>query len=278
MSRKLLSVMICFILVFSFSTTALAHPGRTDANGGHYDRSTGIYHYHNGGGSSSSRSSSSSSSNKKSKSTKSKKKSTTSNRSNTTIVYTLEPTRKPTPRPTPTPTPTPKPTATPKPTPTPIPEYITVYGKWVKSPTFILPPDDIWGIPSPKLVEILGNACAYTKIGKRDALVVHNVKVASFSMNCYFVFGEKIGTYWGLSKITYVLPDADNLTKEDKNKGLEAVIEVVKTAAGKPKSSEKTTVKWSKKKYTITTGIGKFEKYTGSKATSIGIVLEWKRK
>lgn len=26
-----------------------AHPGRTDANGGHYNRKTGEYHYHNGG-------------------------------------------------------------------------------------------------------------------------------------------------------------------------------------------------------------------------------------
>ena len=26
----------------------LAHPGRTDGNGGHYNRSTGEYHYHHG--------------------------------------------------------------------------------------------------------------------------------------------------------------------------------------------------------------------------------------
>lgn len=55
------------------ATTALAHPGRTDANGGHtcwtncakWGLEYGEYHYHNGGGSSSSstKSSSSSSSN-----------------------------------------------------------------------------------------------------------------------------------------------------------------------------------------------------------------------
>lgn len=28
--------------------SASAHPGRTDANGGHYDHSTGEYHYHHG--------------------------------------------------------------------------------------------------------------------------------------------------------------------------------------------------------------------------------------
>lgn len=28
--------------------SASAHPGRTDANGGHYNHSTGEYHYHHG--------------------------------------------------------------------------------------------------------------------------------------------------------------------------------------------------------------------------------------
>lgn len=47
--KKFISIFIIFIMItipFSY-----AHPGRTDANGGHYDRSTGEYHYHNGGSS-----------------------------------------------------------------------------------------------------------------------------------------------------------------------------------------------------------------------------------
>lgn len=39
-------VIINFIECFNIS---FAHPGRTDSNGGHYDRSTGEYHYHNDG-------------------------------------------------------------------------------------------------------------------------------------------------------------------------------------------------------------------------------------
>lgn len=37
----LLAAMICCVAGF-------AHPGRTDANGGHWNRSTGTYHYHHG--------------------------------------------------------------------------------------------------------------------------------------------------------------------------------------------------------------------------------------
>ena len=55
----IVSAILCVTMVLGI--TASAHPGRTDSNGGHYDRSTGTYHTHNGGGSSSSSSSSSSS-------------------------------------------------------------------------------------------------------------------------------------------------------------------------------------------------------------------------
>lgn len=58
------------IVLLMMITPISAHPGRTDANGGHYCRTNcakwglrdGEYHYHNGGGSSSSSSSDSSSS------------------------------------------------------------------------------------------------------------------------------------------------------------------------------------------------------------------------
>lgn len=50
------------LTIIMLSSSTMAHPGRTDANGGHYNRKTGEYHYHNGGHSSGSSGSSSSSS------------------------------------------------------------------------------------------------------------------------------------------------------------------------------------------------------------------------
>lgn len=46
MLRKMIIVLVVLIPVAGYS-----HPGRTDANGGHYNRKTGEYHYHSGGGS-----------------------------------------------------------------------------------------------------------------------------------------------------------------------------------------------------------------------------------
>ena len=37
-----------FLLLLLIPALALAHPGKTDSKGGHYDRSTGEYHYHHG--------------------------------------------------------------------------------------------------------------------------------------------------------------------------------------------------------------------------------------
>lgn len=41
---------VCIIMIVALSVflTAFAHSGGTDKNGGHYNRSTGEYHYHHG--------------------------------------------------------------------------------------------------------------------------------------------------------------------------------------------------------------------------------------
>lgn len=46
--KKVFSVLFFTIVIFSFSTLAIAHPGYTDDNGGHLNHSTDTYHYHHG--------------------------------------------------------------------------------------------------------------------------------------------------------------------------------------------------------------------------------------
>ena len=45
---KRISVLLIAVLLLSLTVPTYAHPGKTDANGGHYNRSTGEYHYHHG--------------------------------------------------------------------------------------------------------------------------------------------------------------------------------------------------------------------------------------
>lgn len=45
MTKRIILAILTVLLLFS---SALAHPGDTDSKGGHYNRSTGEYHYHHG--------------------------------------------------------------------------------------------------------------------------------------------------------------------------------------------------------------------------------------
>jgi hypothetical protein len=46
--KKLICLVFVAFVVFLSLVTAFAHGGRTDGSGGHYDRSSGEYHYHHG--------------------------------------------------------------------------------------------------------------------------------------------------------------------------------------------------------------------------------------
>ena len=77
----------CIVAMTTFSSISIAHPGRTDSNGGHTCRTNcekwgleyGEYHYHNGGSKSSSKKNSSSKSSNSSKSSSSSKSTTNKN-------------------------------------------------------------------------------------------------------------------------------------------------------------------------------------------------------
>ncbi|MCP4258683.1 MAG: YHYH domain-containing protein [Planctomycetes bacterium] len=46
--KKLCQIFIVAIFVVTTSISLYAHSGGTDSRGGHYNRSTGEYHYHHG--------------------------------------------------------------------------------------------------------------------------------------------------------------------------------------------------------------------------------------
>lgn len=46
--KRIWKPILLFLLILLLTIPASAHPGRTDSNGGHWDRSNGTYHYHTG--------------------------------------------------------------------------------------------------------------------------------------------------------------------------------------------------------------------------------------
>jgi len=49
--KKFIMALFLSIIIFTINLPVIAHSGRTDANGGHWDRKAGTYHYHNNGNS-----------------------------------------------------------------------------------------------------------------------------------------------------------------------------------------------------------------------------------
>ena len=47
-SKKILFATIMILLIGCLTFSSFAHSGRTDGSGGHYDSTTGAYHYHHG--------------------------------------------------------------------------------------------------------------------------------------------------------------------------------------------------------------------------------------
>lgn len=46
--KRTLAVFLSLLLLFLCVVPSVAHSGGTDSSGGHYDSSTGSYHYHHG--------------------------------------------------------------------------------------------------------------------------------------------------------------------------------------------------------------------------------------
>ncbi len=46
--RRIILILMSAVCIASLAFPAYAHSGKTDSNGGHFDRSTGEYHYHHG--------------------------------------------------------------------------------------------------------------------------------------------------------------------------------------------------------------------------------------
>ena len=48
MKKRLMLIPLLILLISSLTSVVFAHSGKTDGKGGHYDYSTGEYHYHHG--------------------------------------------------------------------------------------------------------------------------------------------------------------------------------------------------------------------------------------
>lgn len=138
----------------------------------------------------------------------------------------------------------------------------------------ILPSSEIWGISAVDFVSRYSIPLEPCIIGNANGLCAKNVDVEALSMDCYYVFGYDMQTHYGLSKITYLLSNAEHQTNDELKVWRDILVNAMKSAVGEPEKETSAVTIWSMNDYTIEIGTGKMKNYTGSDHPNVAIVFK----
>lgn len=138
----------------------------------------------------------------------------------------------------------------------------------------VLPVSSVWGASSKAYISDCGYDLKSKKTGNTDLLIRSNVEIEKYPMDAYYVFSANQKTHMGLAKITYLLKDANKLSKEEILNCKQSLIDSMKHHLGQPKSEKDSVTKWELNDSSIEIGTGKFEKYNGSSQYTVAIVVK----
>lgn len=137
----------------------------------------------------------------------------------------------------------------------------------------VIPSDAMWGKSRTRIKGLLDEGVEALTIGENNALKVAGVNVMNYTMDAYYVFSENMRTYYGLSKVTYLLQESAGRSAET----LDAVFGDLKRAMeeviGAPDAVKSAVTLWKKPKYKVEIGKGKFKNYNGSDRQNVAIVV-----
>lgn len=129
----------------------------------------------------------------------------------------------------------------------------------------LFPNEDIWGKSPEEIKNNSGRIFEETTISKNYALKTTDIPINKYKIEAYYVFKDNIG----LSQIIYLMPEAKELSKDDRTQFAITLIEETKNVLGDPQSQEKqTSAIWEEDAYSVKVGGVKFK---GEKM--VGIIL-----
>ena len=142
----------------------------------------------------------------------------------------------------------------------------------------LIPDTSMWGISRDDLQKRFDDELYSCEVGKAKGLLLTGIDVDGYSMDAYYVFGEKTWnakgfTYSGLSKITYILKGSSQYTDEDLVTCYQTFVGQMKNKAGIPESESSAVTTWEGNHLKIQIGKGKFKNYNNSDKTTIAIVF-----
>ena len=119
----------------------------------------------------------------------------------------------------------------------------------------------IWNKRSKQLGEV---ACEYS---------LDDILIGEYPLNVYFVFNQDMGSYMGLSKIVYFVPNDKAKKNEEVTNCYAYFTELMREECGMPVSQTKAVTTWEMDNYTIDIGTGRFTNYTGYENFTVAIVF-----
>ena len=137
-----------------------------------------------------------------------------------------------------------------------------------------LPVSSVFGASRSAYISDSGYSLQKTSVGDANALKLSGVEIESYTMDAYFVFGTKLKTHEGLSKIAYILVDGGKRTKEQLGQCKSALVEAMRREVGQPQSDSSSVTKWSLTDREVDIGIGKFKNYTGNDKTTVAVIIK----
>lgn len=138
-----------------------------------------------------------------------------------------------------------------------------------------IPKMSMWGQSRADVKKQLSGDVKSLKINEKAALKLTNYRIANYNMDAYFIFDMSMQSYYGLSKVTYLLPGSQKYTSDLLNEVYNALVSYVTSSYGKPDSISKAKSTWETGVFKIEVGKGKFSNYTGYENTNVAIVVTW---
>ena len=133
-----------------------------------------------------------------------------------------------------------------------------------------VPKDDVWGLSLDAFQKKNNEQYEACKVGKKQGLHLTGFDIDGYPMDAYYVFEKK-----GLSKIVYLLSDSGKHSNNELQNCYETLVDDMKSVLDTPDTQTNAVSTWETEVFTLQIGKGKFQNYSGSEDTSVGIVYKY---
>ena len=139
--------------------------------------------------------------------------------------------------------------------------------------TQVLPSQDWWGLSRTRFKQANGNGYLDIELeGFKSLKKNTQIDIDGYEMEAYYEFGTDMGSYYGLSKVVYML----DVAKKISNSNLEKCYsKLIKDIESKYKASEstKTSSLWDFNGYAIEIKVDKQTDFNGSSNKTVAIII-----